>query len=232
MAQVISTGRRSKFSRFKSSGLGKIFQQRLRNNPTSDMFSRRLPLTWSKMMRTKLVTVIMTIVVGRPGAPAQTKESARRGGAAVAQLLCDHMFLLCGAGPYVCIGWLCAWGSAICFYYVALGHMFLLVGCRRGARPYVSIVCVYVYMCVCVYVYMYVCIYVCVCVYVCVYVCVCICICMCVYMCVYVCMYVYMCVCVCVYVCVYICVCMCVCMCECVCVCVCVCVFHRLAPSQ
>src|SRR6218665_1379009 len=27
----------------------------------------------------------------------------------------------------------------ICFYYVALGHMFVLVGCRRGAGPYVSI---------------------------------------------------------------------------------------------
>src|SRR6218665_1226064 len=53
------------------------------------------------------------------------------------------MFLLvdCGrcAGPYGSIGWLGAWGSAICFYYVALGHMFLLVGCGRGARPYVSI---------------------------------------------------------------------------------------------
>src|SRR6218665_3051390 len=41
--------------------------------------------------------------------------------------------LLCGARPYVFIGWL--W--AICFYCVALGHMFLLVGCARGARPYV-----------------------------------------------------------------------------------------------
>src|SRR6218665_1829899 len=40
-----------------------------------------------------------------------------------------HMFLLCGAGPYVCIGWLWAWGSAICFYYAALGYMFVLVGC-------------------------------------------------------------------------------------------------------
>src|SRR6218665_2583410 len=79
----------------------------------------------------------------------------------VARLLCGHMFLLCGAGPYVCIGWLWAWGSAICFYYAALGYMFLLAGCGRGARPYVSIVCVYVYMCVCVYVYMYVCVYVC-----------------------------------------------------------------------
>src|SRR6218665_2202344 len=89
----------------------------------------------------------------------------------VARLLCGHMFLLCGAGPYVCIGWLWAWGSVICFYYAAVGYMFLLVGCRRGAGPYVSIVCVYVYMCVCVYVYMYV--------YVCVYVCVCVCVCVC-----------------------------------------------------
>src|SRR6218665_1685672 len=39
-----------------------------------------------------------------------------------------HMFLLCGARPYVSIGWLWAWGSAICFYCVALGHMFLLCG--------------------------------------------------------------------------------------------------------
>src|SRR6218665_2249632 len=44
--------------------------------------------------------------------------------------------LLCAARPYVSIGWLCAWRSAICFYCVGLGHMFLLC----GARPYVSIV--------------------------------------------------------------------------------------------
>src|SRR6218665_3110295 len=72
--------------------------------------------------------------------------------------------------------------------------MFVLVGCGRGARPYVSImrrsaICFYwlavgvalghmfqlyvcVYMCVCVCVYVCVCIYVCVCVYVCMYVCV------------------------------------------------------------
>src|SRR6218665_3536325 len=106
------------------------------------------------------------------------------------------MFLLCGAGPYVCIGWLWAWGSAICFYYAALGHMFLLVGCERGAGPYVSIgwlwawgsaTCFY-WLGVCVgvghmfllvgcgpyvsivrvYVYMCVCVcvYVCVCIYV------------------------------------------------------------------
>src|SRR6218665_3346959 len=107
----------------------------------------------------------------------------------VARLLCGHMFLLCGAGPYVCIGWLWAWGSAICFYYAALGYMFLLAGCGLGARPYVCIgwlcawrwaicfncMCVYVYMCVCVYVYMYVCVYICV--YVCMYVCVCVCVC-------------------------------------------------------
>src|SRR6218665_2934648 len=82
-------------------------------------------------------------------------------------------------------------------YCVGLGHMFLLVGCGRGARPYVSImcrwviclywlavgvalghmfllcvcvcvyVCVYVYMYVCVYVYVYMCVYVCVCVIIC-----------------------------------------------------------------
>src|SRR6218665_3906467 len=86
---------------------------------------------------------LSTSVVGRRGLEAQTKESDRRDGAAVARLLCGHMFLLCGARPYVCIGWLWAWGSAICFYYVPLGHMFVLVGCGRGAKPYVSIVCVY-----------------------------------------------------------------------------------------
>src|SRR6218665_2679192 len=53
-----------------------------------------------------------------------------------AWLLYGHMFLLCGARPYACIGWLCAWGSAICFYYAALGYMFVWVGCRRGAGPY------------------------------------------------------------------------------------------------
>src|SRR6218665_2547332 len=105
----------------------------------------------------------------------RTKESARRDGGA--RLLCGHMFLLCGAGPYVCIGWLWAWGSAICFYYAALGYMFLLAGCRRGSGPYVSIVRVYVYMCVYVYMYMYVCVYMCV--YVCMYVCVCVCVCVC-----------------------------------------------------
>src|SRR6218665_687004 len=85
-----------------------------------------------------------------------------------------HMFLLCGARPYVCIGWLWAWGSAICFYYAALGYMFLLVGCRRGAGPYVSIVCVYVYMCVCMCICM--CVYICVCMCVCMCVCVCVCV--------------------------------------------------------
>ena len=77
---------------------------------------------------------------------------------------------------------------AICFYYAALGHMFLLVGCGRGAGPYVSImrrwaVCFYCLavgvalghmflLCVCMYVYMCVCI--CVCMYVCMYVYVCV----------------------------------------------------------
>src|SRR6218665_1503473 len=68
--------------------------------------------------------------------------------------------------------------------------MFLLVGCGRGAGPYVCIgwlwaicfycACVCVYVCVCVCVYVCVCIYGCVCVYVfvcvCVYVCVCVCV--------------------------------------------------------
>ena len=61
--------------------------------------------------------------------------------------------------PYVSI----VWGSAIWFYYVPLGHVFVLVGCgrgarpyvsigwhERGARPYVSIVCVCMCVCVCV----------------------------------------------------------------------------------
>src|SRR6218665_2839161 len=95
------------------------------------------------------------------------------------------MFLLCGARPYVSIGWLWAWGWAICFYYGALGHMFLLVGCGRGARPYDSIgwlwaICFYC-ACVCVYV----CVYMCICM--CVYICVCMCVCMCVYVCVTIC---------------------------------------------
>src|SRR6218665_3274163 len=101
-------------------------------------------------------------VVGILGLPRQTKESARCDGAA--RLLYGHMFLLCGARPYVSIGWLWAWGSAICFYWLAvgvgLGHMFLLVGCGHGAGPYVSIgwlwagrwaICFYcVCMCICV----------------------------------------------------------------------------------
>src|SRR6218665_454124 len=82
-----------------------------------------------------------------------------------------HMFLLCGTRPYVSIGW--RW--AICFYYVPLGHMFVLVGCGRGARPYVSIVCVCMCICVCVCVYVYV--------YMCVYMCVCVCVCVCVTIC-------------------------------------------------
>src|SRR6218665_2009499 len=89
-------------------------------------------------------------------------------------------------------------------YCVGLGHMFLLVGCGRGARPYVSImcrwviclywlavgvalghmfllcvcsVCMCICVCVCVYVYVYMCVCICVCVYVCMYVCVCVTIC-------------------------------------------------------
>src|SRR6218665_287416 len=58
-----------------------------------------------------------TLVVIRGQAPAQTKESARSA---------DKR-----PSPRYCV--------AICFYYAALGHMFVLVGCWRGARPYVSI---------------------------------------------------------------------------------------------
>src|SRR6218665_3831192 len=109
------------------------------------------------------------------------------------------MFLLCGAGPYVCIGWLWAWGSAIWFYYVTLGHVFLLAGCARGARPYVCIgwlwawrwaICLYwlavghmfqlyVCMCICMCVYVYICMCMCICV------CMCVCMCVCVYVCVF-----------------------------------------------
>src|SRR6218665_1674296 len=144
---------------------------------------------------------------GSSGYKAATKTNKRIG-----QALRN---LLCGARPYVSIGWLWAWGSAICFYYAALGHMFLLVGCGRGARPYVSIgwLCAWGSAIWFYYVplrHMFVLVgcglgarpyvsIVCVCVYVCVYV------------------YMYMCICVCVYVC--------------VCVCVTIC-FHRLAPSQ
>src|SRR6218665_2183485 len=98
--------------------------------------------------------MVYRLVVGILPIEKQTKESARRDGGAAAWLLyghmflfcaLGHMFLLCGARPYVFIGWLWAWGSAICFYWlavgVALGHMFVLVGCG----PYVSIVRVYVY---------------------------------------------------------------------------------------
>src|SRR6218665_4075012 len=94
------------------------------------------------------------------------------------------MFLLVGCGrgarPYVSIGWLWAWGSAIWFYYAALGHMFLLVGCGRGARPYVSImgrsaICFY---CVALGHMFLLCVCVCVCC-VCVGVCVCVCVTIC-----------------------------------------------------
>src|SRR6218665_3294762 len=97
-----------------------------------------------------------TSVVIRRQPEKQTKESARRDGAAVARLLCGHMFLLCGCGPYVSI----VWRWAICFYWLAVGHMFLL--------------CVYMCICVCVYVYVYM--YVCICVRVYVYMYVCICV--------------------------------------------------------
>src|SRR6218665_2052459 len=74
-------------------------------------------------------------VVGKRREEAQTKESARR--YVIYYVGLGHMFLLVGCGrgarPYVSIGWLWAWGSAICFYYVPLGHMFVLVGCGRGA---------------------------------------------------------------------------------------------------
>src|SRR6218665_3712096 len=60
---------------------------------------------------------LMLPVVGILTAPKQTKESARSA---------DKR-----PSPGYCV--------AICFYYAALGHMFALVGCGRGARPYVSI---------------------------------------------------------------------------------------------
>src|SRR6218665_1373925 len=64
------------------------------------------------------------IVVYRVPLEGQTKESARRY-VIYCVALCfycvavDHMFLLCGAPPYVSIGLL----SAICLYY-AYDHMF------------------------------------------------------------------------------------------------------------
>src|SRR6218665_1318555 len=51
------------------------------------------------------------------------------------------MFLLFGCGPYVSI----VWRSTICFYCVALDHMFLLC----GRRPYVSIVCDHMFLTIC-----------------------------------------------------------------------------------
>src|SRR6218665_241299 len=114
-----------------------------------------------------------TVVVGILGSPQQTKESARSA---------DKR-----PPPGYCM--------AICFYCEALGHMFLLVGCGRGARPYVSIGWLWAWgsaiwfyyvplghmfvlvgcgrgarpyvsiVCVCVYVYVCVCICVCVCGY-------------------------------------------------------------------
>src|SRR6218665_3144791 len=105
-------------------------------------------------------------VVGILGSPKQTKESARsadkRPPPGYCMAICfycmtlGHMFLLCGARPYVSIGRLWAWSSAICFYCVYA----------------------YVYICVCVCVYVYMC--VCMCICMCVYMCMCICVCMCV----------------------------------------------------
>ena len=72
----------------------------------------------TKILRGKVVITGESMgVVGRPQPPKQTKESARSA---------DKR-----PSPGYC--------AAICFYYEALGHMFLLVGCGRGARPYVSI---------------------------------------------------------------------------------------------
>src|SRR6218665_2974522 len=76
------------------------------------------------------ITLNLILVVGILTAPGQTKESARRGaGLSAICFYCvavGHMFLLCGARPYVSIVW----------RSVAVDHMFLLC----GARPYVSIV--------------------------------------------------------------------------------------------
>src|SRR6218665_1727716 len=93
----------------------------------------------------KQISVEGNGVVSRRRLEKQTKESARsadkRPSPGYCVAICfyyaalGHMFVLVGCGrgarPYVCIGWLWAWGSAICFYYAALGYMFLLVGCRR-----------------------------------------------------------------------------------------------------
>src|SRR6218665_39845 len=53
------------------------------------------------------------------------------------------MFLLFGCVPYVSI----VWRSTICFYCVALDHMFLLF----ARRPYVSIVCDHMFLTICFY---------------------------------------------------------------------------------
>jgi len=63
------------------------------------------------------VLLLGVLVVGTRQLPKQTKESARSADKRLS--------------PGYCV--------AICFYYAALGHMFVLVGCGRGARPYVSI---------------------------------------------------------------------------------------------
>src|SRR6218665_3682819 len=71
-------------------------------------------------------------VVCRLPPPGQTKESARRDGGAAACLLCTTICFYCMAldhmfllyGPKPHVS--IVWSSAICFYCVALGHMFLL----------------------------------------------------------------------------------------------------------
>src|SRR6218665_3228510 len=55
------------------------------------------------------------------------RKTDKRIGQALRNLLCGALFLLCGRRPYVSI----VWRSTICFYYVPVGHMFLL--CARSA---------------------------------------------------------------------------------------------------
>src|SRR6218665_1844081 len=63
MAQVVSVLRRSKCSKFKSPGMGKITPTKAKEQSYFRHVFQEATTDWSKMIRTKLVTVIMTINV-------------------------------------------------------------------------------------------------------------------------------------------------------------------------
>src|SRR6218665_568623 len=71
-----------------------------KSSPMEDSTRQSLPASFREWHQYGPVwyKVTASVVVIRVQAPRQTKESARRDGAAVARLLCGHMFLLCGAG--------------------------------------------------------------------------------------------------------------------------------------